>query len=137
MAQITYLELSKRDYKFAKDMMQHNNYNPCGRFCQQSVEKRLKHYIEQNGDGQDIGLLGTHNLRKIYERVCKLANISVDRAMRTALVELTSYYYDTNYPGESYIELTKEDATFALQLCEEVNGWIDELTTNPPTEVTT
>jgi len=127
VAAISYLEYSNRDMKYAKDMFSLENYDPCGRFCQQSVEKRLKHYIEMRGITDDIPILRIHSLARLYTRVCALSKSNEDRATRGDLHQLTSYYFDTNYPSEASIELTRELAGEALEIAETANKWVDSL----------
>ena len=127
MAVVSYLEYSNRDLKYARDMFGLKNFDPCGRFCQQSVEKRMKHFIETNGTNGDILLLHTHNLVKLYNKVCALAGVTPDRATRGDLYQLTMYYFDTNYPSEDNIELTHEMAQEALEITERINAWLDLL----------
>ena len=127
MASIGYLEYSNRDMKYANDMYSLKNYDPCGRFCQQSIEKRLKHYIELHGTTEDLRLLHTHALTKLYFRVCELAGIEVDKVIRGELYQLTTYYFDTNYPCEENIELTKDMAEEALDVATKINDWVDSI----------
>ena len=127
MASISYLEYSNRDMKYARDMFSLENYDPCGRFCQQSIEKRLKYYIEQKGTTDDLRLLHTHTLAKLYYRVCQLAGLEIDKIIRGDLHQLTTYYFDTNYPCEDNVELTKDMAEEALDVAEKVNSWVDSL----------
>ena len=127
MATISYLEYSNRDMKYARDMFSLGNYDPCGRFCQQSAEKRLKHYIENNGATDDIMLLHTHALAKLYARACEIAGMPLDKAVRGDMYQLTTYYFDTNYPAEDNIELTKAMAEEALEITAKINAWVDSL----------
>ena len=127
MARISYLEYSDKDQKYARDMYRLENYDPCGRFCQQSVEKRFKHYIELNGGPEDLYFLSTHNLKRLYEKVCQLTGAAVDYELIGKLSTLTDYYFDTNYPGDFNIELTEEMAREALQISESTNAWVDTL----------
>ena len=131
MAVISYLEYSDRDLKYARDMLTLENFDPCGRFCQQSVEKRLKHFIEKNGTTNDLTILHIHNLAKLYVRVCELSDKKPDRAVRGDLYQLTTYYFETNYPSEDNIELTKDMAEEAVKIAEYVNEWVDSLGNNP------
>jgi len=127
MAIISYYEYSNRDMKYAIDMFTCKNYDPCGRFCQQSVEKRLKYYIEQHGIMDDLRILHIHSLPKLYLRVCELTGNKVDKIVRGDLYQLTSYYYDTNYPSEENVELTEEMAREAIDIATKVNNWVDTL----------
>jgi len=113
--------------KYAKDMYMLKNFDPCGRFCQQAVEKRLKYYIEHNGTTEDLRILHIHSLAKLYARVCELSGTEVDKAIRGDLHQLTTYYFDTNYPCEENIELTDEMAKEALEIAERVNSLVDSL----------
>ena len=137
MAVISYLEYSNRDAKYARDMFYCGNYDPCGRFCQQSVEKRLKYYIEQHGTTDDLPALHIHSLSKLYYRVCELAACQADRATRGDLLQLTTYYFDTNYPSEMNIELTEAMAQEALDIMEKTNHWVDTLLAPPQDNPTT
>ena len=128
MAKINYYEYSKRDEKYAKDMYSLGNYDPCGRFCQQSVEKRMKHYLEIYGEVEDMYMFSSHNLGRLYDRICVLSKNKADRAVRGDLSRLTDYYFDTNYPNEQgNIELDEEMAQDAIGVMVSVNGWIDGL----------
>lgn len=127
MGRVSYLEYSNRDYKYAHDMFMLGNYDPCGRFCQQSVEKRFKHYIELTGSPEDTPFFGTHNLRRLYEKVCRIAKADVTHKAFGEMAVLTDYYFDTNYPNEFNLELTKEMAEEAIEIMKTYNGWIDAL----------
>ena len=127
MGKISYLEYSVRDFEYAKGNLSIGFYDPCGRFCQQSIEKRLKYYIEMHGTTDDLIILITHNLGKLYDRVCIISKTDQDLAIRGALSKLTDYYFDTNYPKDLNIELTQEMAQEAIEITETINNWIDEL----------
>jgi len=125
MAKISYLELSNRDYEYASQMYNLDYYNPCGRFCQQSVEKRLKHFINIKGNSSDLRKFSTHNLRVLYQRVCSLLSQATDRQTELELANLSDYYFDTNYPNDNFLELSKENAQKSLEITKEINNWID------------
>lgn len=127
MGRTSYLEFSDRDYKYAMDMLKLGNYDPCSRFCQQSVEKRFKHYIEMKGTAEDTLFLSTHNLKRLYEKVCRLSETKIDYETLGKMSLLTDYYFDTNYPRDFNIELTKDMADEAVRITESINGWVDEL----------
>ncbi|MCL1786965.1 MAG: HEPN domain-containing protein [Defluviitaleaceae bacterium] len=125
MAQVDYLEYSNRDMKYAEGMFGLGYYDPCGRFCQQSIEKRLKHYIELYGATDDFKFLHTHNLGRLYVKVCEIAAVAPNPLYRGYLAQLTDYYFDTNYPTAINIELTEEMAREAIDIAKEVNAWVD------------
>ena len=127
MGRISYLEYSNRDMKYAHGMFELGFYDPCGRHCQQSVEKRMKHYIELKGTPEDLYFLGTHNLRRLYEKVCLIADVKINQIFKSQLSDLTDYYFDTNYPKDFNIELAEEDARVAIDSAATINDWIDSL----------
>jgi len=87
--------------------------------AQQSIEKTFKAVVEEN----DLGLIKTHSLETLFNRVRKSFSQEVDTNLLTLLDQL---YLDARYPGElgllpngkpSAIE-AKEFYTLALQLYE-------------------
>ena len=127
MAIISYLEYSNRDARYAHEMFKAECFDPCGRFCQQSIEKRFKHYINKNGTAEDMYILTTHSLVKLYTRVCELAGVSADKAVKGDLATLTDYYFDTNPKEDGNIELTKAMAAEAMEVATTVNKWVNLL----------
>ena len=125
MATISYLEYSNRDAVYAKGNFEMGYYDPCGRFCQQSIEKRLKHYIELHGGPEDLKFLQTHSLGRLYSKVCDLADVPTDLAFRGELSQLTDYYFDTNYPQDINIELDEDMAKDSLRVLDKAIDWID------------
>ena len=117
----SYLYLSKKDAVRAYNMFNLEDYSACGRFCEQSVEKSLKAFIEIKGSVSDIGLMSIHKPRRLYERCCELGLAEADTGLALVMAKLADYYYDTNYPGDSYFELTKEEAEEALTAMDRVN----------------
>ena len=108
-------------------MLSLDNYNPAGRFCQQSVEKIFKHHLELCGDPAEKYIFSSHSLRRLYEAICKAENVEVDKALKSDLVDLTDYYFDTNYPCDFNKDLTREEAEAAVKLTETVHKWVEEL----------
>ena len=127
MGRKSYLEFSDADFRYAIAVFELGFYDPCGRFCQQSVEKRLKHFIEYKGYPEDVYLFSIHDLKKLYKQVCKLANVEPDKITISDLTDLVDYYFKTNYPKKDNIELTKEMAEEAIETMKKMNGWVDEL----------
>ena len=114
MAINSYIALAARDLKDAKLLAQGESYSQVGRFCEQVVEKTMKHLIEQLGNLEHRGVLGTHNLTKMYDILVQEDIIPKNITDKAYMATLKSYYYDVNYPGKDFIELDKEDATYAL-----------------------
>ena len=119
MGKITYEHLSSRDLRDAKLLLKSQSYSSAGRFAQQAVEKKLKQYIEDNGDTSDMGVLSTHNTTKLYDRVVELGGLKKNKDHRVMMAVLKDYYYDINYPGENSRELDEEEATEAVRFAEE------------------
>ena len=130
MGRISYLEFSNRDMEYAVGNYKMGFYNPCGRFCHQSIEKRMKYYIELYGNPQDLFFLSTHNLKRLYEKVCEIEGVTLDKVFKSNVSDLTDYYFDTNYPKDFNIELTKDMAKEAIEVTENINAWIDTLLNN-------
>ena len=130
MATINYLEYSQRDLKYAEGMFSLGYFDPCGRFCQQSIEKRLKHYIELYGTTDDFKFFHTHNLGRLYVKVCEISKSAANPIFRGWLAQLTDYYFDTNYPCAIHVELTEDMAWEALDITRQVNEWVDNVLEN-------
>ena len=119
MGKITYEHLSSRDLRDAKLLLKSQSYSSAGWFAQQAVEKKLKQYIEDNGDTSDMGVLSTHSTTKLYDRVVELGGLEKNKDHRIMMAVLKDYYYDINYPGENSRELDEEEATKAVRFAED------------------
>ena len=92
-------------------MLDSGMYNNAVRFCQQYVEKLFKHRIHLTGsDDGDFELLHSHRIQRLASRCGQLAGIEFDKDELLLFSDLTSYYYDTNYPGSEYVEIDEETA---------------------------
>jgi HEPN domain-containing protein len=127
MAEVgSYIYLSRKDAVRAQQMFDLDDYSACGRFCEQSVEKSLKAYMEIHGDISDIRLMSLHKPRRLYERCCELGLPDLGNDVLAVLSMLADYYYDTNYPGDAYFELTELNAREALKVMKLVNDLVDD-----------
>lgn len=106
----SYSELAKKDLQAAKLMLSGELWNHSARFCQQYVEKILKGFIYLNGEADDFSLLSTHNLIKLADKVAILRGTKFTKNEINWFRTLKDYYFDTNYPGDNYVELLEEDA---------------------------
>ncbi|MCL2224709.1 MAG: HEPN domain-containing protein [Defluviitaleaceae bacterium] len=121
MAEIgSFLYIAQKDLERARLMHDVDDFNAAGRFCEQSVEKCLKSYIELKGDASDFRLMSLHKPRRLYERCIQLGMSPLPDRDVTVLSKLADYYYDTNYPGNYYFELTFEQSVEALVLTEKI-----------------
>jgi len=117
----SYLYIAEKDAVRARRMFEAGDFSACGRFCEQSAEKSLKAFIEQKGASADKPLMASHKPKRLYERCCGLGLEELDKQLALQLAVFSEYYYDTNYPGASYFELTQEEAEEALEIMERVN----------------
>ena len=121
MAEVgSYIYIAMQDLQRAKIMYDVDDYSASGRFCEQVVEKCFKSYIEAKGGASDYRLMLLHKPLRLYERCLQLGFKKMSDADVSVLSKLADYYYDTNYPGNSYFELTKAHADEAVALAEKV-----------------
>ena len=117
MAEVgSYLYLAQKDAGRADLMFKADDYTACGRFCEQAVEKAFKAYLEIYGGSEVVGLMKLHKPRRLYEKCCELGLQPVDETILATLSDLSEYYFETNYPGDGYFELTQKQAALALAL---------------------
>jgi len=122
MAEVgSYLYLAKKDYNDAKLLLSGSSFSSCGRFCQQTIEKSFKHYIHLNGDINDQKSLHTHKIKRLYDK-CKALGMKFALSAEEIVVlrDVEDCYFDTNYPGDDFYELDKEQAKAALKLAKKI-----------------
>jgi HEPN domain-containing protein len=117
MGSPSYKTLAEKDLKSAEDLLKFSdgNYNLIARLVEQYVEKLMKHVIERKGSTEHLPLLSTHNLTKMYDVLVQLQVIKSVQTDRLFMSQLKDYYFDTNYPGDNYRELDKNEAELALE----------------------
>jgi HEPN domain-containing protein len=123
----SFLYIAKKDLSRAKIMYTAKDYSASGRFSEQVVEKCLKSFIEKNGEASDYMLMSLHKPRRLYERCIELGLSELSDKEVSILSKLSDYYYDTNYPGNSYFELTEAQSAEALQLAEKIYNLFSNL----------
>jgi len=112
----SYIDIARTDLAAAHEMLKVGMYNHAVRLCQQYIEKLMKECIHRNGGTEaDLFLLHTHRLAKLSTRCEEIANVKFSDAEKLFLRTLTDYYFDTNYPGENYNEVTANEATQAYE----------------------
>ena len=93
--------------------------------CQQAAEKALKALLElENIDVEKTPSLKIHRLVDIIEE-CKQYYPQVEK-FEDDCDRLTVYYFD-RYPSEIPLNLTEEDATFALAAAEKILKFVEEV----------
>ena len=107
----SYEGIAKRNLNTAKNLLSTGDWNDAVRYCQQYIEKIFKSCIEANGStNDDKVLLTSHNIVSLADRVSSLLTISFPKDFRSIFFQLRSLYFDTNYPGNDYIEVSEQEA---------------------------
>jgi len=117
----SYKELALYDMRAAKANYEYELWNKVGRECQQACEKYLKHYLEQTHRLPET-LQRTHNLKKLIRAIP-----DYDNDLYKELSIVGGYYFDTNYPGDDFIELDREMADEAVEIAERLIAYVEGL----------
>ncbi|MCL2189412.1 MAG: HEPN domain-containing protein [Defluviitaleaceae bacterium] len=127
MAEVgTYLYIAQKDLRRAELMHGERDYCASGRFSEQAVEKAFKSFIEQKGKADDYKLMALHKPWRLYDRCNALGFPELTEEEERTLHKLPDYYYDTNYPGNAYFELTQAQSQEALDMARTVVGLVEE-----------
>jgi HEPN domain-containing protein len=128
MAEVgSYLYIARKDLRRAELMHGEHDYCAAGRFSEQAVEKCFKAFIEKNGKADDYKLMALHKPWRLYDRCCNLGFPELSGDEENILHKLADYYYDTNYPGNAYFELTHAQSQEALDLARTIVGLTEEV----------
>ena len=117
----SYAGVAYNDYLFAKSSLvtgdEVGNYNVTVSLAAQSGEKYLKAVIEKCfvEDPDSMGLLHSHNLRAIYNKIITKYKLSISSR---DCKWLGDFYFDARYTGDDFVEVNKEDAEECLQIVE-------------------
>lgn len=121
-----YFMLAKNDYLYLQYGKNTGLYNNIAIQSQQVVEKYLKHLVDtfcvDNPEANNT--LKTHNLIKIYKI---LIDSDIDLKMNKGeLSLLKDFYFNARYPGDDFIEVTKDEANDCLSIVEEVKQKVED-----------
>lgn len=118
---MNYYDFALKDLKSAEIMYKYSNeYDVIVVSCQQYVEKSLKHLLQlKNGE-----LLKTHKLHTLLN---KIDMVELNEFDRLFFLEIENFYFDKRYPGEDYIETTKEDCDRIYRKTLEYRNLIEKL----------
>lgn len=83
----------------------------------QASEKALKSVLELVDTGIE-SLLKSHSLKSIYYRIHKIQESFI--LNDKDLSYLTDFYFDARYPGDSYLEVTKEQCLECAKIAYDV-----------------
>ena len=107
----SYEGIAKRNLNTAENLLSTGDWNDAVRYCQQYIEKIFKSCIEANGSTNDDKILLTsHNIVSLADRVSSLLGISFPKEARPVFFQLRSLYFDTNYPGNDYMDVSENEA---------------------------
>ncbi len=121
-----WLKKAKNDFTFARAGWQESKIDSvtCV-LSQQAVEKALKSLLElENIDIEKTPALKTHRLGDLIV-ACKKYYPQVENFINDC-DKLTAYYFD-RYPVEISLELTEEDAEFALKTADKILRFVEEI----------
>ncbi|MDO4289297.1 MAG: HEPN domain-containing protein, partial [Eubacterium sp.] len=117
MALATYYDFAENDYMFF--MASYNNdivANMMGAMAQGICEKYMKHLIETyvdpssyNEQEEKNGVMRTHSLNRLMKYLSKYLVFEFSPETKAAMRIIDGYYFSSRYPGDSSIELDKED----------------------------
>lgn len=121
-----WLNKAKENFSFAKAGWKESNIvSVTCVLCQQAVEKALKSLLElESIDVNKVAILKTHRLRDIINE-CKKYYPKVE-AFTTHCTRLAAYYFD-RYPADIPLNLTEEDAAFALETADKILSFVEEI----------
>jgi HEPN domain-containing protein len=128
MAEVgSYLYIARKDLRRAEFMHGEHDYCASGRFSEQAVEKCFKAFIEKKGTATDYKLMALHKPWRLYDRCQAMGFPELSAPEENVLHKLADYYYDTNYPGNAYFELTQAQSAEALELARTIIEIMDEI----------
>ena len=125
----SYYGMAYNDYCYAKAGMQVGeqlgNYNGVAALCAQSAEKYLKAVLEITFAKDALGLMHSHNLRAITN---KLKEAYPELELSTKDMKwLGDFYFDARYPGDNFVEVNKEDALECIRITEDLQQKVRNL----------
>ncbi|MEG2094651.1 MAG: HEPN domain-containing protein [Lachnospiraceae bacterium] len=93
--------------------------------CAQAAEKYLKAVLEVTFAEESLGLLHSLNLRAITNKLkAKYPQLEISSK---DMKWLGDFYFDARYPGDNFVEVTREDALECLYLVESLQVTVERL----------
>lgn len=112
-----YYDIAYNDLLYLQHKLDQPNYNPVSANAQQVAEKLLKSVLELISHNSAESFK-THNLRKIND--CLLDN-GVDLLLdENSLGFLKDFYFDTKYPGDNFVTVSKDKCNKCLSIMYDV-----------------
>lgn len=102
----SYYDIACDDFFFLCDIIYPERFNQTSALAQQVAEKMLKSVADRVCIGIEK-LMQSHNLRAIYDAIHEQDSEFV--LDRNALSTLKDYYFDSRYPGDNFVTVTKDE----------------------------
>ena len=118
----TYMDIALDDYARVHRNFEAGDSNACLRYCEQFVEKALKHIIDKNLNSdrvaEDKELLSSHRVAQLARRVEEILGVEYSKEDYRVFRNLQSYYYDLSYPSDRYEDVDIEEAKYVVDWLE-------------------
>lgn len=102
----SYYDIACDDFFFLCDIIYPVRFNQTAALVQQVAEKMLKSVADRVCIGIEKLML-SHNLRAIYDAIHEQdSDFILDR---NALSTLKDYYFDSRYPGDNFVTVSKDE----------------------------
>ena len=123
-----YYSFAMRDYNSIHLFLSSgsDDYDSIVVFCQQFLEKYLKHLLEIT-QGKSLRV---HKLTVLAYNLQIKELDEYDDFFR----KVQDYYFDKRYPGDCYIETTKDECDYVVNKTEELKVVLDRVLSNVPME---
>lgn len=122
-------------YLLKYDENDEESYNRFAVESQQVVEKILKGIIEKCEEipfTEKASLLGTHNLRKLGGEINKQYGVNLNIS---DLAYLKDFYFEARYPGDNFVEVSKDDRNKCLDIVNDTLSKVKHLCDDVPDSV--
>jgi len=115
---VDYRNIALMDLEDANFCFEHGRYRNATFLFQQFAEKSAKALLEKKDP--EHKLLKSHTVEKILEAY---SNAHATNEIGDKARYLTSFYFNTRYPGDNYSEISEAQAKRAKQFSEDLNEY--------------
>lgn len=123
----SYYEIAINDLQYTEETFYLGYYNPIAAQIMQISEKALKSVLELV-DSDIERLLKSYSLKSIYYRIHSIEPSFV--LSDKDLSYLTDYYFDARYPGDSYLDVSKEQCLECAKIMYDVLDCVNQFRRN-------
>lgn len=117
-----YYYVACNDLKFLNDIRTLEHYNSIAIQSQQVSEKFLKSICEIVVPGEEYRR--THNLARLFQSIVEVIPDEPNGLNIMELSYLTDFYFDARYPGDDYVDVTKDTCKQCLDIMDKVVSWV-------------